>query len=293
MTQPLPDIDSLWDYSRPDLTAERFGSTLPQARAAGNVAYLAELLTQIARTHSLRGQFDAAHALLDEAQGLLAEGASRARVRYLLERGRSFNSAGEPDRGRDLFLQAWQHALACGDDLLAVDALHMLAIVAPSPQALEWNLRALEFAQQSEQPGVAERWLGSLYNNIGWTYHDMGEYNKALDVFRRALEWYRERERPRETRIAQWCIARALRSLGRYEEALALQEENLRQIEATGEPDGFDYEEIGECLLALGRKQEAQEHFARAYGLLSADDWLRRQTPERLERLKTLADAGE
>ena len=289
---PLPNIDSLWDYYRPDLTEERFREVLPQARAAGDPAYLAELLTQIARTYSLRGRFDEAHEILDEVQGLLAEGPNRARVRYLLERGRCFNSAGEPDRARPLFLQAWEDGLAAHEDLLAVDAAHMVAIVESPEGALDWNQRALDLAQGSDQPGVAERWLASLYNNMGWTYHDRGEYEQALQCFGKALTWREKRGQPRETRFARWAVARALRSLGRYTEALTLQQQNLRENEEFGEPDPYVDEELGECLLALGNEDTAREHFRRAYAGLAADEWLQKNEPERLARLEELGGAS-
>ena len=57
---------------------------------------------------------------------------------------------------------------------------------------------------------------------------------------------------------------------------------------AEGIPDGYNHEEIGECLLALGRPDEARPHFARAYEILSKDAWLADGEPERLKRLAEL-----
>jgi hypothetical protein len=51
----------------------------------------------------------------------------------------------------------------------------MVAIVASGDEALAWNQRALELAQASPDPD-ARRWRASLFNNLGWTYHDRGEY---------------------------------------------------------------------------------------------------------------------
>ena len=89
--------------------------------------------------------------------------------------------------------------------------------------------------------------------------------------------------------IARWSMAKMMRHLGRVEEALALQRELLESTERTGaEPDGYVFEEIGECLFALGRVDEAAPHFARAFELLKNDPWLRQDEPQRLERLKQL-----
>ena len=29
--------------------------------------------------------------------------------------------------------------------------------------------------------------MGSLYNNLGWTHHEAGRYERALDMFQKAL----------------------------------------------------------------------------------------------------------
>ena len=56
------------------------------------------------------------------------------------------------------------------------------------------------------------------------------------------------------------------------------------------EIDGFVTEEIAECLLILGWKDEARPVFARAYAELSADDELGSREPDRLERLRMLGE---
>lgn len=283
----LSSFDTLWKYDDPSGTEAEFRRLLPRARAAGDASYLAELLTQIARTEGLQLRFEDAHRTLDEAEALLPATGDRARVRALLERGRVFNSAGRKAEARPLFLQAWELACALGEEFHAVDAAHMMAIVEPPEQQLEWLERAMKAARASTDP-KARGWLGSLYNNAGWTYHDLGRYDQALATFQHGLEWQRQAGKERETRIAAWTVARALRSLGRYAEALELQRINCTELEARGEPAGYAHEEIGECLLALDREEEAQPHFARAYTLLAGDPWLTRDQPERLERLAAL-----
>src|SRR5436190_24321514 len=96
---PLPDFDTLWDYNDPAATEQRFLALLPAAEAVDDAehrAYRAELLTQIARTHSLRRSFEFAHEMLDRAAALLRPeddlSAAPPRVGYLLERGRALNS---------------------------------------------------------------------------------------------------------------------------------------------------------------------------------------------------------
>lgn len=284
----LPDFSSLWDYDDPEESERRFRELLPAARASGDASYLAELLTQIARAEALQRRFDDAHRTLDEAEALLPAAADRARIRYVLERGRVYNSSNRRDEAREYFLIAFQLAEKQAEDFYAVDAAHMMAIVEPPEGSLEWNLRAIDLADKSADPR-ARGWLGSLYNNLGWTYHALGRYEDALATFQHGLEWQQQAGKLREARIAAWTVARTLRSLGRYEEALQRQ----RELDSAGESDGYVQEELGECLLELGREEEARDYFRRAYALLSQDPWLKDSEPDRLERLARLGGARE
>jgi tetratricopeptide (TPR) repeat protein len=281
----------MWDYDKPAETERRFRELWPAAQGSRDASYAAQLLTQIARTEGLQRRFEAAHRTLDEAQTYLRDDLYRARIRYLLERGRVLNSSRQRSQARDHFLDAWQLAVEHREDFYAVDAAHMMAIVEPPEGQLAWNLKAMELAQRSDEPR-ARGWLGSLYNNTGWTYHAQGRYEDALRYFQMAREWQTARGDAALIRIASWCVGRTLRSLGRWEEALAIQQDLLAQLESAEAADGFVHEELGECLLALGRDGEARGHQARAYALLSQDPALVEDEPARLQRLKELSGAA-
>jgi len=285
LSQNFLDFDSWWDYSNPQQTETKFREILIQI-PEDNPAYL-ELLTQIARAQGLEQKYDRAHQTLDQVERRLGNYPSRAKVRYFLERGRVFNSSGKPDEARPLFEQALELAKDISEDFYAVDALHMLAIVAPPAASLDLNLQAIQFAESSGQE-KARNWLGSLYNNMGWSYHDLGDYDSALKIFQKAEAIRRSNGNVNQIRIAVWCVARTMRSLNRVEEALSKQLALKAEFESAGENDGFVYEEIGECLLALDRKQEAQPHFAKAHEILSQDIPLAENEPARLTRLKEL-----
>src|SRR5262245_37379001 len=239
----IPDLDQLWAYDDPSTSERRFRDLLPQLQA-GTPAYL-ELLTQIARAQGLQRDFGAAHQTLDAVEAALVDGGERVHIRYLLERGRVFNSSKQPERARPLFLAAWERARAAGEDFYAIDAAHMLAIVEPPEQSLVWNQQALELAERTPDQR-AKKWRGSLCNNMGWTYHDAGRYDQALALFQKALAYREAQGQEREARIARWCVARALRSLGRTEEALAMQQALLEDNERAGTADGYVFEELGE-----------------------------------------------
>ncbi len=277
---------SLWNYDDPKASEERFRSVLDQCRSTALLGSECEVLTQIARAQGLQRNFDAARDTLRGVRDLLDETTSRARILYLLELGRVENSSGNPEASKIHFLEAYRLGVEEHEDFLAIDAAHMLGIVEIGDQSLEWNERAILDAEQTTDP-VARGWLGSLYNNTGWTYHNLGKFERAMHMFRRALDFRLEqRGSERNILIARWCVARCLRSLGRLEEALADQHALEEENHALGIEPGFVYEEIAECLTALDRMDEARPYFAKAHEVLSKDPWL---TPDRIERLKLLA----
>jgi len=212
------DIDLLWDFTDPAASEARFQALVSEGQ------------TQLARTLGLQNRFDEGHAVLDQVEPTT----DRVRVRVLLERGRLFNSGGDPAKARTLFKEAYNMASTCGEEALEVDAAHMIAIVAEREEAKGWNERALAKAASSDDP-KARKWRASLLNNLGWTYHDEGDYAKALELFQDARDCREQNGQEREERIARWCIARCLRSLMRYEEALAMQRQILEETSGESE----------------------------------------------------------
>ncbi|MBK7142626.1 MAG: hypothetical protein IPH75_11150 [bacterium] len=285
---PLPDFDSLWNFNKPAETETAFRAILATPEATSDKAYSAELMTQIARTLGLQQKFTEAHALLDTVKALLPEAGPRAYLRYLLERGRVFNSSKQTESALPLFVEAWNKGEAGGFDNLAVDAAHMCAIAAPPDQKLAWNLKAIALAEKSEDP-KARKWLGSLYNNIGWDYFEQKQYDLALDMFTKAVAFRDLMNQPTQLRIAKWSVAKTYRMLGKIETALEMQRQLEIEWQESGEDqDGYVFEEIAECLLALERTEDAIPYFAKAYELLSKDEWLVRDELPRLERMKEL-----
>jgi tetratricopeptide (TPR) repeat protein len=238
----------------------------------------------VARAAGLQQRYNEAFELLDALPR--GEGAELD-TRAALERGRAHNSSGDRDAARPLFEAAFELASSRGMEHLAVDALHMMAIVAEPAEQLALNERAIGLAEGASDPR-ARQWLASLYNNTGWTRFDAGELDEALRLFELALAERRKRDDPRATSIARWAVARTLRAMGRTDEALGQQQAIQHSNAEAGIDDPYVDEEIAECLLALGRGEEAQSHFAKAAEGLAADPWLARDEPERIARLREL-----
>ena len=279
------DIDALWDYTEPAVSETRFREALKTE--SGDAAL--ELETQLARTLSLRREFAQAHALLDAVQRRMS-GTTRpaVRVRYLLERGRTFHSAGDTLRSRPLFLEAWQ----IGDQekltLLAIDAAHMMGIVEAGDEAQRWNERAMALAMGSNVPR-ALRWRGSLANNMGHTERERGNLDAAMKHFQASLTAFQLTRSGSQIRTAKWQIANVMRLQKRYDEALAMQLGIEKEAAEAAEPDGYVFEEIAEIYLVKNEPAKAKPYFAKAVEALSKDTWFAESEGDRLARMRQLA----
>ncbi|ARW83398.1 tetratricopeptide repeat protein [Aeromonas salmonicida] len=283
-----PDFMAQWNYQDPAASALRFHALLPEARTAANLQLELELLTQIARTYSLQRQFAEAHQLLDEIEPRLTDATPRARLRALLERGRTFNSAGDKATARPLFEQAWQWGLKSKELYLAIDAAHMIAIAAPLDEQSRWHQLAMELAERSQDEKV-RGWLASLYNNQGWTLFELGRFDEARVFQQKCLAWHEQHNNTAKAFIARWSLARLTRAQGQHEQALAELKQLQVEMAEAGEPeDGYLFEELGENALVLD-DPAAAEYFSRAWFLLSQDRWFKANEAERLARLKHLA----
>jgi tetratricopeptide (TPR) repeat protein len=269
-------IDGLWDFDDPVESERRF-------RAAAGGVHEGAIRTQVARALGLQRRFDEALAVLDR----VAIDTPEMAVRVALERGRIENSRGDSDAARPLFEEAFRRAQEAGLENLAVDALHMVAIIAPADEQAGLHDQAIALASAAGNPR-ARQWLASLLNNAGWTRFDAGDLEGALILFERALEEREAQGWPREIGIARWSVARTLRAMGRVDEALTIQQDLLRVNAEAGVEDPYVHEELGECLLALGRTEEARAQLAIALPMLQVDGDTAQSEPDRIARLRQL-----
>lgn len=287
----LPEIDNLWNYQKPDESKLKFEAALKDLEEKNEpncLSFQIELMSQIARCHSLQLEIVEAHRQLDKAEELWKEGGdTKSKVRILLERGRSFNSNREQSLAIPIFQEAFELAKEQLLDFFSVDAAHMLGIATPPKEGLEWNLKAIAIAKSSDDP-KARKWMGSLLNNSGWMLFDMKRYEEAYDIFEEGLKFQLEHKKDRESKIARWSMAKMKRFLGDIETALQWQETLLEENNGVDE-SGYTYEELGECCLALDEKEEAAAWFEKAYEKLSADPWLQKNEKDRLDRILKLS----
>jgi tetratricopeptide (TPR) repeat protein len=237
-------LDSLWDFSDLAASAERFRLAVNDENrpAADRI----ELATQLARAFGLLGRFTEADAVLDAA--LAAVGApvedhapavagdsaavvgtavpaptnERLLARIALERGRLRVNAERPAEGVPFFTLAARHAAAAGSQFLALDALHVLALVDAGHEE-EWAADGLALLETVTDARV-RRWGVALHNNLAWHLHDSGRPEEALAHFELAVATADSVGTSDQRFIGRWALGRCLRTLGRTDEARAIQE---------------------------------------------------------------------
>jgi tetratricopeptide (TPR) repeat protein len=191
-------LDLLWNFEDPKLSEQRFRDALADPRYDADER--AELSTQLGRAIGLQGRFEEADALLDSIDG----DEPTVGVRVLLERGRLLNSSGHAAMAVPLFEQAAELGDHLGEEFLAVDALHMLAI-ADSAHAELWTRSALEYASTVHDERT-KRWMVALHNNLGWTLHSAGRLTEALVEFQLAEQWAERVGTPAQQKYAREAI---------------------------------------------------------------------------------------
>lgn len=258
--QAALDVDALWDYSQPARSEQAFRAALPNASPDEQLS----LLTQVARTFTLRGEFGEAERELDALEPRLAGAGVEPRVRALLERGRILKAQGHPPRARPLFVQAMELARPAGLETLTADAMQAVASVEPSAEGrLAWQERTADFAREAKDPR-ARKWEAAALNNMGITLIQMGRPELALPVLRKAQVAYEQQGLAPAVRGSRWMIAHAQRLSGDLQGALAGFEALERDDRAAGQADRYVFNELASVHEALGQADKAEAYLKKS-----------------------------
>ena len=243
----------VWDFNDLELSRRRFRAAVEDEETeAGRAA----LFTQLARIEGLRGDFAEGERLL-----AMAEALGGAEGWVLIERGRLLRSSGDGPSALPLFEAAFEEARAVDDGFLAGDAAHMAALVGDTEA---WTARGIELT--GKDPG--RYWLAPLLNNVGWSRYEAGDFDRALDAFKEALAVRSEDpQEPHEREIARYAVGKALRALGRIDEATGQLELAVAWATEAGVETPYFHEELAECYAAAGRTDEARVQAERALKL--------------------------
>ena len=137
MKNASPAFLKLWNFQDPKQTREKFQSFLKENELSESETL--QLSSQIARTHSLSGEFEEAHSVLDKIEKKVSA-YPLAHIRYFLERGRTFNSENKKAEAKGNFIKAWELSLERNVDPLAIDAAHMMGIAEKDvTEQMKWS----------------------------------------------------------------------------------------------------------------------------------------------------------
>ncbi|MGR2751461.1 hypothetical protein [Agromyces arachidis] len=219
-------IDRLWDFADPVVSEERFRAVAADDSLSTHER--AVMTTQVARAIGIQRREDDALALLDELEAAerpdeTDEEVAELHARIALERGRIAATAERFGDAVPLFTKAVREAAMAGSTFLVLDALHMLALNDAGHEE-EWATEGFDVLDGVRDPRL-KRWGVALHNNLGWTKHDGGDAVAALHHFELAVEAADRYGTAGQQHVARWSVGRALRTLGRTDEALELQRE--------------------------------------------------------------------
>jgi len=216
----------------------------------------ARVLLQMGDRHGGEQWLELARARTSQEDGL---GWSR----YLAVRGRFEWTAKEMETAAATFEELYDYCETMGLYERAVDATHMLAIVAPATEKFEWATKGIAMAEAGELTG----WLGPLWNNMGWDYVDAGEYEKGLEALENARTYHYESGQELSKLIADYSVAHVKRMMDNLDEARTEMQEvfdRASSMHAGGSQDaiewmGFSRWELAEIAVAQGQTVAAVE----------------------------------
>ncbi len=259
----LSQADTLFqshDYAAA-LTA--YETALEAARVDFNRPVEVEALSQIARMHLIQGRPDEGRQWLERAQGRATDSDPMGWSRYLGVKGRFEWKADSLPAARKTFDEMYVY---CNTNALwgrAVDAAHMLAIVAATPEEqVEWSRRGIDAAQA----GAQEQWLGPLWNNLAVSFDERGQHDSALECFTKARHYHWQYSGEVAKLFADYHIGMTYRKLGKFEEAGQWLRPVLAWAERLGNHSaiGQACEDLGEIAIATGNKAEGLKLLKRA-----------------------------
>jgi tetratricopeptide (TPR) repeat protein len=249
-----------------------YHQAVEQARTEFNQSVEVEALSQVGRMNLLLDNREAGREALAEAETKAAESDAAGWSRYLGVRGRFEWKDGDLDRARKTFEEMYTYCSTNNLAGRAIDAAHMVAIVAPSPEEqVRWSRFAIEAAEKSGE----ESWLGPLWNNLACTYYDGKQFDNALECFLKARDYHWRFSGEVARLFADYHVGMAYRNLGRLDEA----EKWLRPVLAWGErlenhsAIGQACQDLGEIALARNNREEGLALLKRALEEYRIDGW--------------------
>ncbi len=259
----LAEADSLFKARDYESAMQLYTRTIETARNEFNRPVETEALAQAARANLIRGNREEGERYLEEAAERSSDSDPMGFSRYLGVRGRFEWKAGDLVEARGTFDTMYVYCNTNGLWARAVDAAHMIAIVAESvEEQIEWGRRGIEAAEA----GGVEEWLGPLWNNLGATYYDNKQFENGLDAYLKAREYHWQFSGESAKLWADYSVGMSYRMLGQFDKASQWLRPVLAWAERLGDNSaiGQACEDLGEVAIAQGKKSEALALLKRA-----------------------------
>ncbi|NUQ34555.1 MAG: tetratricopeptide repeat protein [Planctomycetaceae bacterium] len=206
--QFLSDADKLHRSQKPGEALELYLKAAEAAEKAGDVSVQAEALAQIARMYSLTSRLDEGRTWLERAKQVASPDHPLGWSRYLGVRGIFERESRQKEKAVATFTEMYEYCSKHKLHSRAIDAAHHVALAGTLEQQVEWGLKGVAEAEKGDKG-----WLGPLWNNLGNTYDELGQFDKALDAFLKARDFHNAAGNP-NTHIGDYAVAKAYRKTG-------------------------------------------------------------------------------
>jgi tetratricopeptide (TPR) repeat protein len=226
-----------------------------------------QALAQVARCFSLKKELAEGRTWLARAEKAASPDEPHGWSRLLGVRGIFEREEGDKAKAKATFVEMYEYCRARKLERRAVDAIHHIAIVVPLEEQPAWALKGIEAATTTGD----EAWLAVLWNNLGATYEDLKQPEKALDAYLKARELHHRTGGPVQKLAADWAVGHTYRLCGKQAEARPRLEKTLAEAEALYAKEKGDWLEwVGWCRKDLGETLIAQGEHAKGLALLKA-----------------------
>jgi tetratricopeptide (TPR) repeat protein len=274
----LQKADSLFNERQQTEALQAYQEAAGKAQAEQDSSNLAEAYSQVARCYLSLDKKGEGRPWLAKAEDMASESKPLGWSRYLSVRGRfEWKDAAEEAKSVSpeapvaaaTFKEMYQFCM--DNDLFnrAIDAANMITLTGTMDERVEWGRRGIEAAEK----GNVEGWLAPLWNNLGWTYNDLGRYKESLDALMKAREYHYKKGNDKSKLIADWSVGHAYRMNGQLDSAATwmqkVHEWSTRRYDEESIPGnaewvGFSFKELGEIALTNGDRKTALAHFTEA-----------------------------
>lgn len=259
----LKDADALFQERAYDQALPVYDKAYQKAREEFNRPVEVESLAQLARLNLLAGKVETGQDWLEKARERASDSEPLGWSRFLGVEGRFEWKAGNLKTAQETFEQMYGYCVEHSLWGRAVDAAHMVAIVADNiEEQIKWTHKGIEMAESRR----AHQWLGPLWNNLGGIYHDNKQFDSALQCYLKAREYHWQHSSESSKLFADYHIGMSYRLNGQLDEAakwlrpVLSWAERLENHSAIGQA----CEDLGEIEIAKGNNSEGLKLLKRA-----------------------------